>query len=280
MMKNLSVIFVLLAIALTNIGGCNLYSDLSAGAKVSDDAIVDDVKNSIDKGLWTDAILKWDTLSDTRKADRDTKLLLAAAYAGRGGLDVLRVIQNLNDDVGTRSLLLSLMVAFRGSIAADYNDQIEAQDIIHSISNNPHARTVDENLFAVFVAFAKIGTLLSSIADTNNNGVVDPAFNNACTMVTDAQSAQFVVSLSEVIQSLEAVGTTIAQTPTANIQSACTQISSIAGQNICNSFDAATVTAAQRRAARNLIGETNLDVGIKVADGGSYEFTPVYQACP
>src|SRR5580698_7526723 len=102
--KRIYVFIIVLLVAFVNGGGCNVYNDISN--KNSDAAILDDIQNLIDKRLWTDAILKFALLSPAAGQQASTVVLLASAYAGRGGLDLVSLIAALNNNSsgGTNTL--------------------------------------------------------------------------------------------------------------------------------------------------------------------------------
>src|SRR5947209_7787708 len=130
MTKKASFALILLAIALSNVGGCNLFSEVSD--KTSDNAVIDDVNNLIDRGLWNDAVLKWYTLSSAGQNRRDAKLVLATAYAGRGGLDLINLVVALNNNAssGSQTLFQFLVTAFKGSKINSFWDELRAEGIM------------------------------------------------------------------------------------------------------------------------------------------------------
>src|SRR5438309_2337922 len=94
MMRKSWMIIAVLFIALSNGGGCNVFNEVAI--KNTDVAIIDDVNNLVDAGLWNDAILKWGTLSADAKSKRANILLIATCYAGRGGLDLINLATNIS----------------------------------------------------------------------------------------------------------------------------------------------------------------------------------------
>ncbi len=272
---------VIILIGLVNGGGCNVFTELSS--KTSDEAIVDDVNNLMDKGFWTDAVNKWNLLTSTGKAKRANKLLLASALAGRGGLDIVTLITNMNTNAsgGSKTFFQQLMIMFNGRNLTHYNDEVSAQNIIFGIAPSALNRTADENIFLVFVEFAKMGTLFAAIADVNADAATDATFDNCnTTVLTTTQANEVVVSIAAILTSLAATGSAIAGTSLTAINSACTTIE-ILSPGFCSSTDISQVTALQTQASRTLVGETALGVGLKAAlNAGVREFPPAGIPCP
>ena len=282
MKRTIGFLSLILVIALVNGGGCNLFSEMSG--KGSDEAIIDDVNNLMDKGLWNDAVLKWQLLTPDTKSTRAAKLLLASAYAGRGGLNLINLIISLtnNSTGGSKTLFELLMTSFTGSRYINVEDQISAQNQIFSISSSATSRTVDENIFLVFVEFAKIGTILATYADTDGDKVLDPTFDNCSyAKLPRAYSAELVVAIAAIIKSIDAAGSTIAQQSLSTVTSAC-QNAIFVATGFCDTVDVNAVTQFQIDAARTLIGENNLGLGLKVLPGGvkKREFTGAAAGAP
>src|ERR1700683_4908466 len=74
-------------IALTGGGGCNVFSNFPSTN--TDQSIIDTATNEIDQSQWTAAIATLQTLSPGTLASESVQVLLATAYAGRGGLNFL-----------------------------------------------------------------------------------------------------------------------------------------------------------------------------------------------
>lgn len=272
---------IILVVAMANGGGCNYFNDFST--KNSDDAIIDDIINYMDHSQWNEAVGKLSQVSASGQQRRTFKVVAATAYAGRGGLDLIGLINSINANTGgsARTFFQLLMVAFAGSSISKYDDEVIAQSYMFSISTNPVSRTADENIFLVFVEFAKLGTLFAARADTDANGVVDPTFDNCSTsMITDAQAGEVIVAIGTIITSLTAAGSTVAQTALANIYSACTAATAF-DPNICYTTSASSVSSIMRRVSRTLIGETNSGVGLAVtAYAGTIQLIAPFNAPP
>jgi hypothetical protein len=244
----------ILFVAFSGGGGCNLYSDMSD--KSSDQVIADDARNLMDHGLWNDAILKLALLSAAGQQVRSNKVLLATAYAGRGGLNIVTMANNLNGASGNMFLLL--MKAFKGATINSFNDMVTAESKMLAISQPASGRTGDENLFMTFLEFGKLGSLLAAVADTDADGTVDPTFDN-CTGLTLLEQSHIVTAVGILVDSLTYVNNSVGQAVTASLSGFCT-----ANPGVCNVTDVSTVTGAEQQAARTLAGESHYQVGLSV----------------
>jgi hypothetical protein len=274
-MKISRVLIMILFISSLNSVGCNLFSEMSD--KTSDEAVADDVVNLIDKHKWNDAILKWNTMSADGQAKRANKVLLASAYAGRGGLDILNVITSMNNNSsGANSAIFSvLMTAFRGKEIHDFDDQIEAERILTNLGVAGQ-RTIDENILMAFISLAKIGTLMAATADINTDGVVDGTFDN-CTNISNVQAAHIVTGLSNLTMSLAAAGTSIAGSSITAITNLC----NVVLPGACSITDVSSVNAVEISAGKTMAGENNLNIGLKLRTGAEqYEFIDPCPNCP
>jgi hypothetical protein len=267
MAKNIFLMTLILLAALVSGGGCNIFGDMAD--KTSDDAIIAEINNLIDAGLWNDAILKWNLLSSSAQAKRENKLLRASAYAGRGGLDILRIISNIN--TGGANFFTILMKAFRTSQDRHISDEITAESIIVSISPSSSLRTIDENVFLLFVEFAKIGTTLAFYADADADQVVDASFDNCTATYNSLHLKHLLSGIANIIDIIATIGTSLGGTPLKNLNSAC---SSLGVPGICAKTDASTVTPAEELVVKTLIGESHLAVGLGVSNSvDTREFT-------
>lgn len=114
---------------------------------------------------------------------REVRALLASAYAGRGGLEFLSLIERLdNIDISDNIKLFPFLTqSFLGGSSANITDLALAEETVQQISTNPAARTEDENILMALIQLAKIGNVLSVYMDSDNDGSLDGTFSNACT---------------------------------------------------------------------------------------------------
>ncbi len=188
------------------LGSCaNIFSDLAQ--KDTDNAKVFEIKNKIDNSNWTGAINDIAALNTDLKARRDIIVLKASAYAGRCGLDVLTVLNNMATSGGA-SLFIILMKAFPYASTNSVNDCIAAQDALNTIGSET-VRTVDENLLMAFVSFAKIGSILNRDADTDHDNVVDSSYEGTRCGISNGTLGEIGYSIALASLSLTSAGTSI-----------------------------------------------------------------------
>jgi hypothetical protein len=238
-------------LALTGGGGCNILTSVSN--QTSDEALINNAENEMNQYQWTAAITTLQSLTPTSLASRPVQNLLASAYAGRGGLDVLSLAQKLQN-MGSTSLFTFLMQSFTGSTMANFNDEVTAEGIMQGISVTSVGRTVDENVFMTFLELAKLGTLTAATADTDNDGIVDATFDS-CTLAADGP--QFVTGLANFLDSLGGAGLTVGGSSITTIQTDCAMLGTA-----CSDYTVASVSAGDVTLILTLVGETNLGVGL------------------
>lgn len=254
MRKYFLPLITLLFIGAATGGGCNLFGDMSE--KNSDASIIEDVKKHIDRQQWSDAVAKWQLLSTSGKALRTNKVILASAYAGWGGLNTVSLFISLGD-MGTNTLFTTLLSAFRGKTDADFNFQVLAESTMHTISEDAVDRTTDENIFLLFIEFAKLGTLMASTGDLDGDGVVDATYEN-CTALNANQGAHVATGIGNIMDILTITGTSIAGSALSDIQNdICTPFPAICAMKVVSDVD-----AASNQVARTLVGESNLGIGL------------------
>jgi len=257
-------------LCVSSLSCANLFSELSE--KDSDKAKLYDAKRFLDQSKWTEAITKIQSLSATYAARRDVKALLASAYAGRCGIDMLNLINAISSAQPSEKLFTTLFNAMASATAAEIDDCAEAEEALNSIGVVAD-RTVDENLLMTFVEFGKIGAILNVVADTNDDNTLDPAFdacNDTLLKIDDAAAGnkananQLVAALATAITSLQQTGSTIAQTDLSDLQGVCNP--GAAQYNICTATDAASVTTDQRKAIRAITNANEVGLVIINAD--------------
>ncbi len=253
-----SVVIVLL-IFLSSASCTNIFTE--AADKTSDQAKLFDARKKIDSGDWTGAITKILSMSATAQAQRDVRALLASAYAGRCGLDVLALISNITSSAGNPFFKI-LMNAFVGATASKVADCRLAEDTINLISTNAGLRTTDENLLMAFIGFSKVGAILSFDADTNSDLTVDVGYD-PCAALDDTQAAELITGMANAIISFQASGFTVGDgTQMTTINTFC-GVASGAGAPICTITDTAQVTVAlYRQSIRGLVHEAQDGIGL------------------
>lgn len=110
---------------------------------------------------------------------REFRTLLASAYAGRGGLEFLKIIEAFDNATST-NLFPFLMQGFVGGSYANFTDLSLAEDVVNLISTDAAVRTEDENVLMALIYLAKLGNILSAYMDSDNDGSLDGTFADAC----------------------------------------------------------------------------------------------------
>ncbi len=253
--RNFGLYLGVFYLALTGGGGCNLFTDFPSTN--TDQAIIDTATNEIDQSQWTAAIATLQTLSPATLATESVQLLLATAYAGRGGLNLLSLSNTIQNTAGLPFFVV-LMKAFPGATNANIADEISAEGIMQGINLNAANRTNDENVFMVFMEMAKLGDILSARADTLNDGVVDPTFD-ACVDTSIADVNQVAASIGNIIASVQASGLTVGAGLIGTLTAKCAQLG-----GACAILQASQVLldSAQQILTQTLIGETALGIGL------------------
>lgn len=231
----------------------------------------------MDDYKWTEAIDKLNELSPDFLAKRENQFTLASAYAGRCGLDFVNLANNFLENTSSRAFQIIFGV-FPSSTTAEINDCKQAETIIRAVTDNPAQRTDNENILMAFVGFAKIGAVLNTYADLDQDKDVDIAPDpdpfDACDAndLANADAAEVSTGIALAKESLEAVTAPIAQDQLAAIQTVCTSLAAIppAGtyDDICTEKDPANITgsAVLLSAIRKLIAE-NTTIGLGTCSG-------------
>jgi hypothetical protein len=268
--KNLKLagyIFGIFYLSLTGGGGCNLFGDF--GNNNSDDAIIFHATQQLDASNWSGAISTLGTVSTGGQTQSNYKELLASAYAGRGGLNLISLSQDIQNAPSTLTFFQLLMVSRTGATAANINDLITAEGIMQTIALNGVNRTADENILMLFIEIAKLGSILSNIADTNADGILDPTFDS-CLDTSLPNADQIVTAISNIIDSAQSSGSTVGASLINGISADCGKI-----PGVCNVYQVANVTGPEEILAQTLVGETALGIGLAVpSETGICEIPP------
>jgi hypothetical protein len=256
-------------LALTGGGGCNVFTDFPSTN--TDQAIIDTATNEIDQSQWTEAIATLQTVSPATLATPAVQVLLATAYAGRGGLNLLNLSQSLQNAGAGVPFFVVLMQAFPGATNANIADEETAEGIMQGISLVAANRTIDQNVFMVFLEMAKLGDILSARADTLNDGVVDPTFDG-CLDTTAADVNQVASALGNIIASVQASGLTVGSSLINTLTADC---ASFGGACAILQASAVVLGSPQQIFTQTLIGETALGIGLAAPlDTGICEIPP------
>ena len=181
----------------------------------------------MDAASWAEAIALINRMSPDGQANRSTKVTLASAYAGKCGLNLIRLADQISSSAGQNFFAL-LLSGLRGATAGSVSDCILAESTIQSISTLPASRTADENVMLAFVGFAKIGAVLATYADTDGDGSADPGFDSCNTsMLPDAMLREIGTGVTIAVSALAASGGSIGSGLANSVTSACSQLASL-----------------------------------------------------
>jgi hypothetical protein len=283
-MKSLSKIMSFLSLIFL-VSCSNVFSDLSE--RTTNKAKLFQAKLLLDRSDWDGAIAAIESLSTSYQIRRDVRALLASAYAGRCGIDMLTLIDGISNGSAPR-LLMQLVETMADATLTAVDDCILAETTLDSIGTAAE-RTVDENLLMTFVQFGKIGAILNVKADVDDNNQFDvtgDAAFDACdpadmpendTPTDKASLDQLVASIAILVTSLQASGSEIAGDSLDDLLLACDGASGTF--NICTATDSASVTADQRTTMTGIIREAeSVGLGINTTVGPPYNV--VSSACP
>ena len=246
-----------LALGVMALAGCqNIFQDIST--RNTNDAYLEDARAAMNDRDYTRALTKLLATTETYQARREVILAIASAYAGRCGLDVLALTQAIVN-APTQRLFPLLLGAFKGATTGQIADCGQAQTWVRKLApgDNFALLTADESLFLAVASIARVGAILSTFADLDLNGVVDPSFD-ACntTKLPDAPKRDVGVALNLTLAGLKASGNTQLAGSTGGVASTCAALP--AGQNFCGVYDPAGFTAPMVQLLGGVIGSQDL----------------------
>lgn len=263
----------LLSVFLLSIISCSGNVLETFGDKDTDQAKYIEALKLINKSQYNDAITILLSMSTEYQAKREVKALAASAYAGRGGLTFLTLIEAFQNPGGVR-LYPFLVQGFIGATAAKSTDLNTAAGLIDTISANPANRTSDENVFAALIYLGEAGSVLNTYLDNDNNGTLDGTFVDACidadnpgTSIDDANVGVYGMALLNFLKVLPYIDNFAS-----GVLGSLASCADIEGLNalltgICAIDDPVNYTANHIAGFRSLIKEDNL-VGMGVSCTG------------
>ncbi len=184
--------------------------------KNTPEALYETAKKQINDGNYAGALETIGKITGSLASHRKVTALKASAHAGLCGLEFLPLVEAL-PDLSNQRLFPLLMSIFRSGDDTDKIDNcIAAEEILESIGD-ANARTSDENLFLVLVAFAKIGVTLSYYADADQDGTVTNNYDICAAGATrtaggdmpDSDVAEIGWSLVSAINNITAVSSSV-----------------------------------------------------------------------
>ncbi len=264
-MKKIFYSFILL-VAL----GCseNIFDEIAD--KDTNEAKFFAAKQRLNERAYSEAIDILESIEPVYLQARDRIPVYASAYSGRCGLEFLTLLESLqNTSGGSQTLFTLLMGAFPGALPTNVQDCMNAEEIIEFIGDES-ARNGDENLLLAFNSLAKIGTILSSLADTDDNGSADATFDQCNnTDFPDEMVRELGHSLGLTIVSLQAIGTDYIEGATDEVQALCQADNNDYLEVFCQAVEPEDFNSNEVQALRLAIGSS--DIGIDSCGGNNFE---------
>lgn len=268
--RNVMLVLILLSV----VTGCNVLEDF--GNQNTDEARFVEAKKMINQGLYSEAILQFQAMSESFLSKPEVKSRYASAYAGRCGLDFISFVTSLKD-MGSNRLFQFLMKGFPGATIEKIEDCVQAQDLLLEISEFGSSRSIDENFLMTFVSFVKVGSVLATYADADHNGSPDAGFNSCDnTDLPEDFVRQIGSSIIHTYSSLMAIGDQddVADGALNQIKALLNTVDASYdlcndtpdGSGDCTNTDPADFNAADLRAIRTFVGESNA-IGIGSCTG-------------
>lgn len=258
--------------------GCskNLFDEIAN--KDTNDAKYFEAKQKINSRSYGEAIDLLESIEPSYLQVRERIPVYASAYAGRCGLEFLTLLDSIQNSPGVGTIFTLLMGAFPGALATNVQDCLRSQNIVESIGDQT-VRNGDENLFLAFNSLAKIGVILSSLADADDDGTADGSFDQCNdTDFPDEMVRELGAGIGLTIASLAAIGTSYIDDATQEVQDLCDQHPDL--NVFCQSTDPNGFSANEVQALRIAIGSS--DLGIDSCSGNDFADCAVANAgsCP
>lgn len=229
--------------------GCpNAYQEFAD--KYSDEALFFQAQTELDIPDYDRALATVSKATPRGLSTRRGRLVKASALAGRCGLNLLDLATRISN-MGTSTLYNTLMPAFRSvtSSSTAPADCLAAEQNIVAIPAS--SAKPDDYVFLTFNSFAKIGTLLAKVADTNDDGLVDGSFD-PCTSITDADVREIGTGLTLAILGVTNANLNIS--PSAAFTTLCSRLAAQSGSaSICTKTTASSFTAGELLALRSMM---------------------------
>lgn len=252
--------------------GCpNMYAELADTG--TDEALLFQAKQLLNGGSYSEAIDLIESMTAEGQGARETKIVLASAYAGRCGLDLLDLAGDVADGTdGGFKLFQILLSSFAGANATNVADCKTAESVLLSISDDPSARSDDENVISAFVAFSKIGAIFAaSGADEDDDGTVDGAggfdsCTNTAAHILDSDVQEIGSGLTIAMSSLAAADSDIADEATTSFDAVCSAVDTLLGTSgFCSQTSPDDFNGSELSALRSLIKSN--EIGFDMCGG-------------
>ncbi len=220
-------VVLIAAIVAATVSACNKNAFTESAKKDTDAALLFEARKQMNTLSWSDAITLINKMSAGGLAARSTKAALASAYAGRCGLNLIRMADKIST-AGTTPIFAVLLSTLKGATVSSIADCQLAETTLNSISASAASRSADENVMMAFIGFAKIGAVLALYGDTNADGTVDPTFDScSVAQLPDAMLREVGTGLTIAVASLSASGGSVGAALAASVNAACVQAAAI-----------------------------------------------------
>lgn len=251
--------------------GCSVNILQSFSDQTRDEALLEDAKDYLNERNYTAALAKFASMSSTFLARRDVLLLHASAYAGDCGLDFMTALNSLSN-IGATRLMVWLFTSFPSGTAGKETSCVNSETKLKAISSTGSGRTDDENILMAFVAFAKVGTILTRYGDTNVNGVVDVGFDPCSgAMLPSADAKEIATGINIAVDSLSSLSSaSVGASTVTSISTVCSALP-VPYQALCAApYQTATgqIDATEEKAIRSLVNES-VDLGLGTCTGNA-----------
>lgn len=170
----------------------NIYKDFPE--KSSDTYRIDAARNALDSNNYSNAISEISPVLATQPQNAEVAYLASAAYAGRAGLRILDLFEQIANSAASKGLLYIFAQHFSGADADDIADFEQAVQIFQNYSDFAVDRSTDLNFYGIFLYYARIGILLNYYALDPTAGTVLSNFD-ACHRVVDAAPGAVITGL-------------------------------------------------------------------------------------
>ncbi len=250
------------------ISGCSQNAFQESAKRDTDPALLFEAQKQMNTSNWADAITLIGRMSAAGQADRGTKVILASAYAGKCGLNLIRLADRITN-ASSQNFFAILLGGLQQASVASVADCLTAESTLRSISDVAGNRTADENVMLAFIGFAKVGAILAAYADTNDDGTPDPTFDSCNTaMLPDAMLREVGTGVTLAVSSLAASGGSIGSSLSDAVTNACADLATVDPSfDFCAITAAADFTVDQRKALGGLVKSSD-NPGLGTCVGG------------
>ena len=255
--KIIKFISVLMLTLATSCNG-NVYTDMSN--KTTEQALLENAVKAINKGDYDGAIAYLAQITSAFRHDAKVSKTAAAAYAGKCGLDFFNMVTTITA-VTANTPMIMLMKAFQTVTVFPASCDTAQAEIEFKYGAVSAARPADINLFMAILGMAKMGTYLSSIADTTpKDGLVDAGYVDSClpATISDANTKEVGTGLGLILDNITSLTAAVAGNGAiaalAALQAAC------GASCVITDINSASWTPANIKVIRSAIKSTSFGI--------------------